>query len=399
MTKTAAPPDPIKLLDAHIKTVEAKRKDLKGVVHWASESPPVYHLPFSNPHLNYATEGGAPWDRFVALYGDESTGKTLAAMQLVATAQQLPHSAEELILPRISYHMGHGHTEIVQRLKEELEWIEAHFPTGANCMWHDIEGQFDKIRAQKVGIDTDRLLMSETQVVEEICGVLGSYFSMVHMHVLDSTSNATTYPLLKKEPGQGNYGTAKIWKEALRDTETYFGTKNSGIPNMVVMIHQMSMNVRTGSPEASVGKFLKFTSSCSVRFQRGKFLWRKEGVLMDDKTKSGVKDEESMAGRAEPDGVEVYAKIEKSRTCRPFRVAAMQFDYKSLNYDDAAELFSSGTYFGIITVNGSWYATMDENGEEIKLGQGKKAVYERLRVDTELAERIYCRLLDYTHDT
>lgn len=392
MTTTITKADPVAELNKHIATVEAKRKELKGVVHWASETPPVYHLPFVNPHLNYATEGGAPWDRFVALYGDESTGKSLSGMELVAMAQNLPHSAEEMLLPRIAYHQGHGHTEVVQRLKDELEWIEGHFPDGAMCMWHDIEGQFDPLRAQKLGVDTDRLLMSETQVIEEICGVLSSYFAKVNLHVLDSTSNATSYLSLKQDPGKSQVGVdARVWKYALRDTETFFATKNSGIPNMVVFIHQMSTNIRTGGAQAVAGRFLRHTSSCSVKFSRGKFLWRKDGVLREDKP-DGV-DDRSMAGYAEPDGVEVYAKIEKSRTCRPFRVGSMQFDYTKLAYDSVAELASSGIYHGIINKSGSWYAV---DGEDTNIGQGLKHVYARLADDEELRERILCRLLDYT---
>ena len=62
----------------------------------------------------------------------------------------------------------------------------------------------------------------------------------------------------------------------------------------------------------------RFLSSMSVKFSRGSFLWRKDGVLVDTKLEGA--DKASMAGRAEADGVEVYAQVEKSRTCRPLLV-------------------------------------------------------------------------------
>lgn len=391
--------DPVADLNAYTASLIAKKKLDSGVVHWASEIPPVYHLPFSTPNMNYATEGGAPWDRIVALWGEESTGKTLSAMQLVATAQALPYSAEEILLPRISYHEGRGDTEIVARLKDELEWVYANFSDGATCMWYDIEGQFDPIRAQKLGVDTDRLLMSETQVIEEICSVFSGYCAKVNLHVFDSTSSASSQVRLKDPHGKAHVGLdARQWKYSLRDAQTFFQSKNTGIPNMLVLIHQMSTNVSTGGAQAATGRYMRFISSCSVQFQRGKFLWRKDGVLMDDKTRAGVKDEDSMAGRAAPDGVEVFASIEKSRTCRPFRKGAMQFDYRTLAYDKIAELASSGLYFGLIRQSGSWFSIPDDQGELQNVGQGLKQVYARLAEDPELCERIYTRLLDYSSE-
>lgn len=390
---TATAPDPVAELN---KTLAALEKRVgKGTLHWASESQPVFHLPFLNPHLNYATEGGAPWDRFVALYGDESTGKTLCGLELVAVAQDLPHSAEVALMPRIKYHRDLGHDELAQRLSDELEWIEAMFPDGAMCCWHDIEGQFDPLRAQKVGVDTDKLLMDESQVIEDICGTLGSLFSHINLHVLDSTSNATSLLSLKQDPGKSLMGTdARVWKFALRDTETFFGTKNSGIPNMVVFIHQMSTNMRTGGAQAVAGRFLRHTSSCSVKFSRGKFLWRKDGVLVEDKATGA--DDASMAGRAVPNGLEIYAQIEKSRTCRPFRIGSLQFDLDKLSYQPIHELAASGLYYGILVKSGTWYSVA---GEENNIGQGLKTVYARLADDEELRDRIMCRLLDFTDET
>jgi recombination protein RecA len=377
------------------KTLAELEKHLgKDMIHPASAGPPIYHLAFRNPHLNYATEGGAPWNRYVSLYGDESTGKSLALYELMANAQALPYSMDDLLSKRISYHAGHGQDATVARLKDEQEWIHNNFPDGAECCFYDIEGQFDPIRAQKVGIDTDRLYIAELNVIEDICGTLSSLWQHFHIHGLDSTSNASSMLRLKQEPGKSLVGTeARQWKYALRDASTYFGPlKNgSGIPNMLVMVHQMSMNMNSGGAQQATGKYIKFVSSCSVKFTRGVFLWKKDGVLTD--TKPEGSDKAAMAGYAEPDGVEVYAKIEKSRTCRPFRVASMQFDYKRLTYTPIHELASSGIYYGIIEKKGSWYSVDGEN-----IGQGMKNVYEVLASDEELRDRIMLRLLDYTGD-
>lgn len=386
--------DPVALLQKQL--VDTEKSLGKGMVHYASQAPPVYHLSFLNPHLDYATEGGAPWNRAIALYGDESTGKSLAAFQLAAVAQGLPDTMDDLLRARISYHKGHGHDVIVARLQDELEWICDNFPNGASVMWHDIEGQFDKKRAQKLGIDTDRLLLGESNILEDVGKNLSDYYPLVNMHVLDSTSAAESALKLKFDPGKSTIGVdSRQWKEVLKHSNTYFGPAHNGtgIPNMLVMIHQMSMNIKTGANQAQASKFLKFHSSCSVRFERGSFLWQIGDVLKKDKPTGA--DEHSHAGRAEADGLEVFVKIDKSRTCRPFRTGAMHFNFNTLSYEWLSELATSGLYYGLLEQSGSYFKVV---GEEKTLGQGMKVVYARLADDEDLRYAIMARLLDYSDE-
>ena len=383
--------DPRAALDAAIAKIE-KSLGVKDLIHPASVAPDVYHLAFRSPHLNRATEGGAPWNRWMSLAGDQSTGKTYALYELYAMAQGLPDSMDGLLKERISYHHGLGHEEVAARLSRERDWIHDNFPDGAECAHYDIEAQFDPRRAQKVGVDTDRLYLVEMNVIEDVCYTLESLFPHFHLHGLDSTSEAESTTKLKSEPGKSDYGSdAKAWKEGIKHASTYFGPlKNqTGIPNMVVMVHQMSTNMRTGGSQMAVGKFLKFKSSCTVQFARGSFLYRHGGVLKSDKVKGA--EDSAHAGQVEADGCEVFATIEKSRTCRPFRKAALQWDYRRLAYNEVHELASSGLYYGIIKKSGSWYSVDGEN-----IGQGLKAVYEHLATDDGLRDKIMCRLLDYS---
>jgi hypothetical protein len=272
-----------------------------------------------------------------------------------------------------------------------------------SCCHYDIEGQFDKGRAAKVGVDLDALYLVESNVIEDVCTTLEGLWGLFNVHGLDSTSAASSLLSLKQEVGKSaGYGVdSRQWKESLKHALSYFGPlKNgSGIQNMLVMIHQTSVNTKTGGRQAATGSFIPFLSSCTIKFERGQFLWRKDGVLLGDKTKAygSVEnaDAASMAGRAEADGVEVYARIEKSRTCRPFRAAGMQFDYRRLAHVIPHELATCGIYFGIIEKNGSWFKVV---GEDKPLGQGLKVVYARLADDEELRDRIVCRLLDFTDE-
>lgn len=393
------------------KTHAALEKKLgKGSIHKASESVPVNHLPFLEPNLNYATMGGAPFGRFAALYGDESTGKTRVAYELIAQLHDLPRSAEVVLEPRIAYHTAFAddtnlddkirsrHAEVVVRLIEELDWIRRTFPDGAEAVYYNAEQQFDSIYAAKIGIDLDRLLIVESTTIEDIGSALEAYYGHYAMHVVDSTSSASSLLSQKQDPGKSLMGTdARVWKTVIRDSLAVGGWDIER--NLGVLIHQMSTNIKTGGAQAASTRYLRHTSSCSIKFTRGKFLWNRDGVLKEDKAEGA--DEASMAGIAEPDGIEVYAKIEKSRTCRPFRVGGLQFDFKKLHFTTMHDLANAGLYFaakgvpGMINKSGSWYKV---DGEDENIGQGLKTVYTRLSDDEELRQRITNRLLDFTDE-
>src|SRR6185436_6450123 len=64
MAKTKTKQD----LDAKLAAIAKKYG--RGVMHKASESVPVNRIPFLQPNLNRATEGGVPFGRFTAMSGD-----------------------------------------------------------------------------------------------------------------------------------------------------------------------------------------------------------------------------------------------------------------------------------------------------------------------------------------
>lgn len=386
------------------KIIAAAEKKLgKGAIHKGSETEQVHHLPFRSPNMNYATEGGAPFGRFMAAYGDESVGKTRQAYELIAQLQQLPESAEITLLPRIAYHQMRAqntgfsddhrrrHEKQANKLESELEWIRATFPDGGDAVYYNAEQQYDPLYAKRIGIDTNRLTIVESTTIEEICEVMQGLYAHIPMHVVDSTSSASSVLQQKQEVGKSLIGTdARQWKNSLRDTMPFFDPSR----NIALLIHQMSTNIRTGGAQASSTRYLRHTSSCSIKFSRGKFLWRKDGILVEDKPTGA--DEQSMAGIAETDGVEVFAKIEKSRTCRPMRVGSLQFDYQRLRFVTESELASAALYFGLARQAGSHFYAIDANGEEQRVGQGLKVLQGAISDDADYQSRIMTRLLDYT---
>lgn len=397
-------PQPKKKLDpaAAIAKVyaDAEKKYSRGIIHKGSETTPVYKLPFKQPNMNYATEGGLGFGRVAALYGDSATGKTRCAYEQMAQIMGLPGTLEEYSIPRIAYHAGladdtslsdamrKAHAEQAAWLTEELEWVRKTFPEGGDVAFYNAEQQYNAKYAAEVGVDNDRVHLVETTVIEEICDIMENLFPHIPMHVVDSTSYAASNLMLKEDVGKSLYAVdARQWKTSLKHALTFFDTSR----NQLLMIHQMSANMRTGGQTPNNTSFMRFASSCSIKFNRGKFLWLKDGVLMEDKPTGA--DEASQAGRAETDGVEVFAQVEKSRTCRPFKIAGMQWSYqKPIGYVAMHDLSQAGLYYGLIEQSGSWFKIP---GEAKAIGQGLKTVYGRLEKDPELRGQITSRLLDY----
>lgn len=376
----------------------AKKFD-RQVMHNADDLVQRNRLPFKQPNLNRATWGGMGFGLVAAFYGDESTGKSRIALEQIAQLQQLPGSAEVVLLPRIAYHTAQAdnkelsdrirrnHEILAKRLQDELDWIRKEFPNGADAIYYNAEQQFDKVYAEKIGIDNKKLWIVDSLVIEEIVEIMQNFFEHVPMHVVDSTSSASSNLMLKEDVGKSLMAVdARQWKQCLKGAMTQFDPNR----NIAILIHQMGTNLRTGGSQPVSSKFLKHTSSLSLRFTRGRFLYNKDGVLVEELP---AKAAENALAIPEADGIQVFAKVEKSRTCRPHMSAGLQWDYKKLSYLPIHELASSGLYYGYIEQKGSWFKVA---GEDSNLGQGLKSVYARLENDPELCDSIMVRQMDYT---
>lgn len=382
-----------KILAASIKKFGA------GTVHKASESVPLNRIPFVQPKLNWATEGGPAFGRFMGMAGDPGSGKTRIALELIAAAQQLPHSAEVSLIPRIAYHSARAddtslsdvlrtkNLRKAELLDDELSWIRETYPHGAEAVYYNAEMQFDKLWAKKIGVDIDRLTIFESTTIEEIVEMMQCLYPHVPLHVVDSTSNASSLLSQKQDVGKSLMGVdARQWKVCLRDSLTSWDRSR----NMGIMIHQLSTNLRTGGQQAQSTSYMKFICRLSLMFRHGKFLYLKDGVLTEDKPKGHDKmvQEDAVA-----QGREVFAKVDKSTVCRPFREAGLQWHYNKAGFVTIDELASQGLYFGLIERSGTWFVI---SGEEGNIGQNLSGVYARLADDEELRNRITCAALDFT---
>ena len=134
-----------KLLAALAKINKAYGKD---TIVRASEAKALrlQRVPFRIPSLDLACGGGVPRGRIIMLKGEESTGKTLAAMKaLVQFQRRCRFCAKE----REVFNMFTGEVVDGPCICDKTEPMQ--------CVWLDVEGVWDNDWGVKNSVDIDNL--------------------------------------------------------------------------------------------------------------------------------------------------------------------------------------------------------------------------------------------------
>jgi recombination protein RecA len=298
------------------------------------ENPP--RISTGSLELDVAMGGGMPVGRWVRFYGAYSSTKTLRALITAREAQKL----------------------------------------GFTVAYYNIEKQYDPVfAAEKIGLNTKELTVVQGTTVEEIGEKMEALFGVVHFHIVDSCSVAVSEDELNADirdwrPGIG----ARAWGKVFRRLNERFDQS----ANTVILIDQVRVNFRTGGEDPAGGKIFDHQSSMSVMFKKGEWLWRNAEGYLDEKAKQ-VK---GMSGQIEPAGMEIKARIEKSRVCRPFRTATLRLDLDSMVFDDAFELAKAAKHYGVVESSGTWY---EWEGHRC---QGLRQLRQLIDSDVGLAEEV-----------
>lgn len=303
-------------------TMDKIEKDFgKGAIMILGEKPKSTSQALSTQSigLDYALGiGGIPKGRVIEIYGPESSGKTTLTMHLIAEAQK----------------------------------------RGAQCAFIDAEHAFDSAYATKLGIDIDKLLISQPDYGEQALEIADRLVDTkkVHLIVIDSVAALVPKNELEGEMGDSKMGLhARLMSQALRKLTG----KVSKTGTIVIFINQLreKIGVMFGNPETTTGgNALKFYAS----------------VRLDIRRTAQVKDGDEVVAS------HVKVKVIKNKVAPPFRTA--EFDIRfGEGIDRFGEVLDAGVELGIINQSGSWFSY---NGD--KLGQGREAVRQLLRDNEEL---------------
>jgi len=268
--------------------------------------------------------GGMPRGRIIEVYGHEGTGKTTLGLHVIAEAQKM----------------------------------------GGTAAFIDVEHALDPVYAKKIGVDFEKLLISQPDTGEQALEIVETLVrsNAIDVIILDSVAGLAPRAEVEGEMGDSHMGlVARLMSQALR--------KLSGIiskaKTCVIFTNQIRQKIGIvyGNPEVTPGGLaLKFHSSVRLELRSRRSDAIKEG-------------DEQIGSR-------IRAKVAKNKVAPPFRQAEFDIIY-SEGISKESSILDIAVETGIVKRSGAWYSYKGDN-----LAQGRNKAVNELRENPELAETI-----------
>jgi recombination protein RecA len=270
--------------------------------------------------------GGLPKGRVIEIYGPESSGKTTLTLHAIANVQR----------------------------------------AGGIAAFIDAEHAFDRTYAEKLGIDTENLLISQPDNGEQALEIAENLIrsGAIDIIVIDSVAALTPKSEIEGEMGDSKMGLhARLMSQALRKLT---GTINK-TGCCCIFINQLreKIGVMFGNPETTTGgNALKFYAS----------------VRIDIRRIGQIKEGDAVVGNR------TRVKIVKNKVAPPFRQAEFDIMYGE-GISKVGEIIDLGVEHNIIKKSGSWFSYGDT-----KLGQGRDSVKSLFNDNLEMMEEIEMKI-------
>ncbi len=230
----------------------------------------------------------------------------------------------------------------------------------------DAEHAFDKAYAERLGIDTANLLISQPDDGEQALEIADNLIrsGAIDIIVIDSVAALVPRAEIEGEMGDSKMGLqARLMSQALRKLTGTINKTNC----CCIFINQLreKIGVMFGSPETTTGgNALKFYAS----------------VRLDIRRIGQIKDGTEIVGNR------TKVKIAKNKVAPPFRVVEFDIMYGE-GISKNGEIVDLGVDYEIIKKSGSWFSYNDT-----KIGQGRDSVKKMLEDNPELAEEIEMKI-------
>lgn len=271
--------------------------------------------------------GGFPKGRIIEIYGPEASGKTTLCLHAIAD-------------------------------------VQAH---GGTAAFIDVEHALDPIRAQKIGVNLDDLLISQPDYGEQALEIAETLIRSggVDIVIIDSVAALVPKSEIEGEMGDSQMGTqARLMSQAMRKLTAAINKTKT----LVIFTNQirMKIGVMFGSPETTAGgNALKFYASQRLDI-------RKIGNIQEGETVVGSRHR---------------VKIKKNKVAPPFQIA--EFDMDDNGISRTGDVVDLGVQHGIIQKAGSFF----KYGGEV-LAQGRESAKVKLQEDKALMKKIEKEIWD-----
>ncbi len=266
--------------------------------------------------------GGLPKGRVIEIYGPESSGKTTLTLHAIAEVQK----------------------------------------AGGIAAFIDAEHAFDRSYAEKLGVDTENLLISQPDNGEQALEITENLIrsGAIDIIVIDSVAALVPRSEIEGEMGDSKMGLhARLMSQALRKLT---GTiSKTGCCCIFINQLREKIGVMFGNPETTTGgNALKFYAS----------------VRLDIRRIGQIKDGDTIVGNR------TRVKVVKNKVAPPFQQAEFDIMYGE-GVSKVGEIVDLGVENNIIKKSGSWFSY-----GETKLGQGRDSVKALFNDNPDLMEEI-----------
>lgn len=298
-------------------------------------------IPTASYNLNRLLGGGLRKGKQHTFWGGEQSAKSAFAMQTAGVAQKL----------------------------------------GENIAWIDAEHSFDPAWARRLGLDPDRVAVTEVSTISDLTDLqvelIKQGFDMI---VIDSTAALMPKSFIDKNGEMKHFEDTAQLGQMAKDLGQMCKMVQ-GINYSCAVVHISQQRVDVGSPAMHKpykpvgGKEVEHTDSLRVRFMSSK---------SDDKQlKSSVQRGNNLV--EDNVGFPVTWLINKNKITGEYGSGGFDF-YKKNNpdfsgLDVAGELLDTAVDYGIIEKGGAWYTVFGERK------QGRNAAVAHLRTNEALLEK------------
>ncbi len=273
--------------------------------------------------------GGVPRGRVTEIYGPESSGKTTLTLHVIANAQK----------------------------------------EGGVAAFIDAEHALDVQYAERLGVDTENLLVSQPDTGEqalEIAEVLVRSGAL-DVVVVDSVAALVPRAEIEGEMGDAHVGLqARLMSQAMRKLTGAIGRSRTAL----IFTNQIreKIGVMFGNPETtSGGRALKFYAS----------------LRLDIRRIASIKEGNEQVGNR------TRVKVVKNKVAPPFKQAEFDIMFNE-GISNEGLLIDLGEEAGVVDRAGAWYSY----GEDVRLGQGRENSKQFLKENPDIAAEIETKIKD-----